>query len=127
MHYQDKTEGMSSGKVFDEVLKRLLVDTSIKTSTMFGMRCAKISGKAFIGLHMGRLVIKVGPVRAQNMFMSRQGEPFDPGNLGKPMRDWVMLPVPAHYFFIEELVAQWLSLAEEAKQFAKNASVSRSK
>lgn len=111
---------MSAGKLFDEVLRNLLSDSAIKTSTMFGMRCAKIAGKAFVGLHTGRLIAKVGPVRAQQLLNSKKGEPFDPGNMGNPMRDWVMLAQPANDLFPEEVISYWATVAEEAKQYVKN-------
>lgn len=111
---------MSAGKLFDEVLQNLLNDSAIKTSTMFGMRCAKIAGKAFVGLHTGRLIAKVGPVRAQQFLNAKKGEPFDPGNMGNPMREWIMLAPPAIDLFPEEVIAYWSSIAEEAKQYVKN-------
>ncbi len=111
---------MSAGKLFDEVLRNLLNDSAIKTSTMFGMRCAKIAGKAFVGLHTGRLIAKVGPIRAQQLLNSKKGEPFDPGNMGNPMRDWVMLAQPPNDLFPEEVISYWATVAEEAKQYVKN-------
>ncbi|MCW1969815.1 MAG: hypothetical protein KIH69_017010 [Anaerolineae bacterium] len=113
---------MSAGKLFDEVLQNLLNDSAIKTSTMFGMRCAKIAGKAFVGLHTGRLIAKIGPVRAQQFLNTKKGEPFDPGNLGNPMREWIMLAPPAIDLFPEEVVAYWISIAEEAKSYVKTVS-----
>ena len=79
---------------------------------MFGMPCAKIGGKAFVGLYKDSLVVKIGRERVEEMLKVKTGRQFDPSGMGRPMKEWVMVKEP------ESVAAKkWLALAEEAKAF----------
>lgn len=61
---------------------------------MFGMPCAKIGGKAFVGLYQDSLVVKIGRERVEKMLKAKTGRQFDPSGMGRPMKEWVAIEEP---------------------------------
>jgi hypothetical protein len=84
-------------------------------SVMFGKRCLKVKGKAFASLWENSLVIKVGQPRVQALLKAKTGLPFDPSGLNRPMKEWVMVPLPA-----ANAPKKWLALAQEARTFVES-------
>jgi hypothetical protein len=86
---------MSSRKVSTPQREQLLVEVrglhpEVTAGAMFGMPCAKVAGKAFMGSFDGGVAFKLDePVRTQALGLSGS-EPFDPSG-GRPMREWVVV------------------------------------
>ncbi|MFD8008027.1 hypothetical protein [Streptomyces mirabilis] len=96
-----------------ELFGRLAEDLAprgARLSKMFGMPCLKDpNGKAFVGLHEGELVVRLhrdSPEHAEALAVTG-AHLFDPMG-GRPMKDWVCLPLAAS--------ARWPALAEAARE-----------
>ncbi|MFJ1702893.1 hypothetical protein [Kitasatospora sp. NPDC088346] len=80
---------------------------------MFGMPCLKDpNGKAFLGLHRGELVCRLGrdtPAFAEALRLP-EAHLFDPAG-GRPMKDWVCLPAGS--------AGHWDNFAEAALRAAR--------
>ena len=96
---------------YDAVIKTLLSDPAVADSQMFGMRSAKINGKAFAGLYAGKLVLKLGD-KAKAMIAAGKATSFDPSGTGRAMGGWCVVDQPK-----TGVVKAWLALATEAKAF----------
>ena len=103
----------SPNPLYDQVLTALMTDSGISDSQMFGMRSAKVNGKAFAGLFNGALVLKLGPT-AKAMIAAGQATAFDPSGTGRIMGGWCVVDQPK-----TGAVKAWLALATEAKEFVK--------
>jgi hypothetical protein len=77
----------------------------VVSGSMFGMPCAKVAGKAFMGSYGGGVVFKLDPQARDRALALPGSRPFDPMG-GRPMREWVVVPA-AHR-------QDWLELAEAA-------------
>lgn len=76
---------------------------------LFGKRCFKVSGKAFICFYQNEMVFKLtGEVHSEALSLDGS-KLFDPSGKGRPMKEWVQ--VPFHYH------EQWIRLAEEAASY----------
>jgi hypothetical protein len=82
----------------------------VTSGAMFGMPCAKVAGKAFMGSFDGGVVFKLNePARTQALQLPGS-ELFDPSG-GRPMREWVVVSA--------EHRAGWTELAEAALDKAR--------
>lgn len=82
-----------------------------EASQMFGKPCYKIGGKAFACFFQNEMVFKLGG-NAHKEAMSLDGAKlFDPSGKGRPMKEWVQVPV--HY------QEKWTALAEAALSYVK--------
>jgi hypothetical protein len=64
----------------------------VTSGAMFGMPCAKVGGKAFMGSFDGGAVFKLDePTRSQALSLAGS-ELFDPSG-GRPMREWIVVGV----------------------------------
>jgi hypothetical protein len=62
----------------------------VESGAMFGMPCAKVAGKAFMGSFDGGAVFKLDePARSQALELAGS-ELFDPSG-NRPMREWVVV------------------------------------
>jgi hypothetical protein len=100
---------MSEPPQYRAVVEGLLSDPAVSEAQMMGMPSLKLGTKMFGGLFDGRLVVKIGRERVEQLIAAGRAEPFDPSGRGRPMRDWAVVGAPA---------ADWLELAGEAKAFA---------
>jgi hypothetical protein len=94
---------------YREVVEHLLSDPVVSEAQMMGMPSLKLGAKMFGGLFDGRLVVKIGRERVEQLIAAGRAQPFDPSGRGRPMKDWALVSAPA---------ADWLDLAGEAKAFA---------
>ena len=83
----------------------------------FGRGSLRYRGKIFAMLVRGRLVVKLPEARVAELITAGEGAAFE-ANKGTPMREWFSLD--------PESVADWLSLASEALDFARSAAVPQS-
>jgi hypothetical protein len=88
--------GMSSRKASTPEWEQLLSEVGerhpeVASGAMFGMPCAKVAGKAFMGSFDGGVVFKLDePLRGQALALGGSAL-FDPSG-NRPMRAWVVVP-----------------------------------
>ncbi|MFO0594712.1 MAG: hypothetical protein U0228_05395 [Myxococcaceae bacterium] len=86
-----------------DALGQSLGARGVQVSAMFGMPALKLNGKAFGGLFGNSAVLKLrGEVHATALGL-KGAELFDPSGMGRPMKEWVVVPF-AHR-------AKWAELA----------------
>lgn len=86
-----------------------LAERGVETSKMFGMPTLKTGGKAFAGLFRGSMVFKL-PLGVHKEAMTLRGsKPFDPGGMGRPMKEWVVVTEPYE--------RRWPGFAEVARAY----------
>jgi hypothetical protein len=96
----------ASGALWQELLHDVReVHPEVVSGSMFGMPCAKVTGKAFMGAYGGGVVFKLDPDARERALALPGATLFDPMG-GRPMREWVVVP-SAHQ-------AAWTELAEAA-------------
>ncbi len=101
---------MPSRKAATPVWEELLADVrdrhpQVVSGAMFGMPCAKVSGKLFMGSYDGGVVFKLPPPDHARALRLAGSVLFDPMG-GRPMREWVVVR-PEHR-------ATWPELADAA-------------
>jgi hypothetical protein len=87
------TTESDTGSAFDE-LSRILTAEGFAEGRMFGLRCLKYRGKAVVALHETGLAFKLGQGSAAHAAALEEAGAtiFDPAG-GRPMKDWVRVPV----------------------------------
>jgi TfoX/Sxy family transcriptional regulator of competence genes len=99
---------MTGEEEYRRVVEELLdIDPDVSQTQMMGMPSLKAGGKLFAGFSENALVVKVGKDRVAELIGSGRGEPFDPSGRDRPMRDWIVLSLPAD---------DWSKLAQEARR-----------
>jgi len=94
---------------YEAVVDELLATTPATTSKMFGMRCLKINGKAFAGLHHDAMVFKLSGSTHSEALGLPGAHLFDPSHEGRPMKEWVEVPV--------QHASRWIVFAREALKY----------
>ncbi len=101
---------MSSRKASTPQWEQLLADVrelhpDVTSGAMFGMPCAKVAGKAFMGSFDGGAVFKLDePLRGEALALGGSTL-FDPSG-NRPMREWVVVTM--------EHEDRWSQFAEAA-------------
>ena len=96
-------------KQYDAVTTELVATTPTVAGKMFGMPCLKNNGKAFAGFYQDAMVFKL-PVPQHTEALALSGARlFDPSGRGRPMKEWVEVPV--------EHASRWLELARAALRY----------
>lgn len=94
---------------YNAVASEITATSSAIMGKMFGMPCLKNNSKAFAGYYHGAMVFKLGaPAHTEALGLSG-AMLFDPSGLGRPMKEWVVVP--------EEHSSRWLDLAQEALHY----------
>jgi TfoX/Sxy family transcriptional regulator of competence genes len=91
---------------YRRVVEALLADGDVSEGQMMGMPALKAHGKMFGGCFEGRLVVKIGRDRVQELIDAGRADQFDPSGRDRPMKDWAQL---------SEHDEDWLALAREAR------------
>lgn len=93
---------------FDEIADDAVArNGDVELSRMMGMPALKRGGKLWVGFWKGEMVFKlVDPAEREAALALDGAHLFDPGERGRPMKEWVSVP-PAHE-------QQWPHLAERA-------------
>jgi hypothetical protein len=98
--------------LYDEVCDELTAAGAATRSQMFGMPCLKRGSKAFAGFTAGAMVFKLGaPDHAAAMALPG-AHLFDPMH-GRPMKEWVVIPV--------EHAARWTEFGQAARRYVAGA------
>jgi hypothetical protein len=96
---------------YQSIIEKMTQEEGVTSSQMFGMPCLKVNGKAFAGLHKGKVMTFKLTDMAHKEALSLSGaELFDPG-MGRPMKEWVVVPV--------EYKDKWFHFAREAKDYVE--------
>jgi hypothetical protein len=92
--------------LFDEIAEEL-APLGAHKSKMFGMPCLKDpNGKAFVGLYGKELVVRLDRTSTQHAdALSLTGAHLFEPMAGRPMMDWVCLPLAEHERWSEFAVA----------------------
>jgi YjbR len=96
--------------LFWRLADELFADPAVTRSTMMGYPCLRAHGKFFacVDRRTGDLVVKLPPVRVDELVAEGVGVPFAPN--GKVFRAWAAIPIPDD--------EEWSALLDEAKAFA---------
>src|SRR5947209_20428681 len=94
---------------YDAVAGEVTATSSAITGQMFGMPCLKNNGKAFAGFYQNAMVFKLGAPRHAEALALSGALLFDPSGRGRPMKEWVVVPV--------EHASRWPELAQEALRY----------
>jgi hypothetical protein len=92
---------------YEAVVSEMTATSSTTSGKMFGMPCLKNSnGKAFAGYFEGAMVFKLGGDSHGEALALSGARLFDPSERGRPMKEWVVVPI--------EHVSRWLEFARNA-------------
>ena len=87
------------------------IDDAVSASQMFGKACLKIHGKAFVAQHKDTIVFKlVAPEHTQALALLN-AVLWDPSGKGRPMKQWVALPMSASDYFQKFYLAALKNIA----------------
>jgi TfoX/Sxy family transcriptional regulator of competence genes len=95
-------------ELFDSVVAQLGRDPGVASAKMFGSAGLKIDGKFFASLYKGKLIVKLGEERVDELAAQGKADHFDPG-MGRRMREWAEVKPSTR--------EEWVSLAEESRGF----------
>lgn len=94
---------------YDAVAAELMASAGALKGTMFGMPCLKRIGKAFAGFFHDAMVFKLAaPAHARALALAG-AQLFDPSGRGRPMQEWVIVPV--------EHAARWPEFGRAALEY----------
>jgi hypothetical protein len=95
---------------YEAVVSEMMATSPTSSGKMFGMPCLKNSnGKAFAGLFEGEMVFKLGGANHAEALALSGARLFDPSERGRPMKEWVVVPI--------EHVSRWLEFARDAFEY----------
>lgn len=89
----------------------------VAVSQMFGMPCLKVGGKAFAGVFGSSMVFKLAGDAHAGALKLKGMELFDPSGMGRPMKEWVVVPA-TH-------ARRWTDLASLARDYVAPAPPTR--
>lgn len=77
-----------------DVLAESLLGDDVTQGKLFGHRCLKVVGKAFLVDFNGHLVFKLGRDAMAAWLADHESlNGFDPSGKGRPMKDWLQAPM----------------------------------
>ena len=105
----DSQSGSAAAEEYRSIVDEFVTGAGATDSKMFGAPTLKIGGKAFASLWQGGVVFKL-PVAERERALAMSGAHlFDPGNMGRAMKEWVVVPV--------EHAREWSELAWAALKY----------
>ena len=87
-----------------------------KPGNMFGWLCYKIGRKPYIFFDMNSgngMVFKLEKQAIENVMSEFGGQIFNPGDKGKPMKNWVVVDFAHHHIWEELLQMAYQNIIEE--------------
>ena len=78
---------------YDEVCSALTAMTEAAQGKMFGMPCLKIGSKVFAGFYRDAMIFKLSGATHSQALALAGAHLFDPGGMGRAMKEWVVVPV----------------------------------
>jgi hypothetical protein len=97
--------GAETEKTYQAIAKAL-EPLGVVQSKMFGMPALKANGKAFAGLFGDAIVFKLKDSAHAEAMALAGAELFDPSGMGRPMKEWIVVP-SAHR-------SRWKALGQRA-------------
>ena len=92
---------------YEAVVSEMIATSPTSGGKMFGMPCLKNNnGKAFAGYFEGSMAFKLGGTSHTKALALSGARLFDPSGRGRPMKEWVEVPV--------EHSSRWLEFARDA-------------
>lgn len=76
---------------------------------LFGKPCLKINGKAFACFFQDEMVFKLNQPAHADALSLDGAVLFDPSGKGRPMKEWVQVPI--------DFEGQWMEFAKAALQY----------
>jgi hypothetical protein len=111
------TSGPDVEQLYETIAAGFRGQPGVTEGTGFGSSPGlRVSGKIFMMLVKGQLVLKLPKQRVDELVASGAGFPFDSGR-GRPMKEWVSIPA--------ERGTGWESLAREAMLFVSSGASGR--
>lgn len=80
---------------YRKIAEALADGARVVASQMFGKPCLKVGGKAFLAQHKDAVVFKLGSPDHERALAMEGSVLWDPSGKGRPMREWVAVPVTA--------------------------------
>src|SRR6266480_5369420 len=115
MNRGDTTMALEPQAAYEAVASEMMATSPTTSGKMFGMPCLKNSnGKAFAGYFEGAMVFKLGGDSHAKALALPGAKLFDPSERGRPMKEWVVVPV--------EYVSRWLEFARDAFAYVSRGS-----
>lgn len=93
-------------ELFDQIAETLSRQPGVRRAKMFGMPSLKINGNAFMGYLDGEVTFKLNGEAHARALSLPGAHRFDPGKMGRPMKEWISVPAEAS--------ADWVDLADAA-------------
>src|SRR5436190_16400389 len=98
---------LESQAAYEAVVSEMIATSPTTSGKMFGMPCLKNSnGKAFAGYFEGMMVFKLGSASHAEALTLSGAKLFDPSERGRPMKEWVVVPL--------EHASRWFEFAQDA-------------
>ncbi len=98
---------------YEKLVENLANGESVVAAQMFGKACLKVNGKAFLAQHKETVVFKLTEPEHKKAMAVAGATLWDPSDRGRPMKEWVALPISAATMF--------QSLAAAAMAYVSNA------
>jgi hypothetical protein len=98
---------------YQDLVMRLEATEGIEAGQMFGKPCLKIHGKAFAAQHKETVAFKLGGATHARAIALSGAVLWDPSGKGRPMKEWVALPVTQSSRF-DEMAEAAMSYVGEA-------------
>jgi len=80
---------------YEKLTNQYLDDPKVVVGQMFGKPCVKVKGKAFLAQHKEAIVFKLSGTAHEKAMSHKGAVLWDPSGKGRPMKEWVALPVTA--------------------------------
>jgi hypothetical protein len=104
---------LESQAAYEAVVSEMIATSPTTSGKMFGMPCLKNSnGKAFAGYLESAMVFKLGGAGHAEALALPGANLFDPSERGRPMKEWVVVPV--------EHSSRWLEFARDAFDYVSD-------
>jgi hypothetical protein len=98
---------------FESISTQFAFQDGVVAGKMFGMPCLYVNGNAFLGYFKEKMVFKLTGLDHQEALSLTEAELFDPGDYGRPMKEWVLVPF--------EYADKWPQLAQAAFHYMSQA------
>ena len=83
---------MSAESEYEKLTNHLTENNDVVSSQMFGKKCLKVKGKAFLALHLKTVVFKLSGDAHKKALAQKGAALWDPSGKGRPMKEWVAVP-----------------------------------
>lgn len=86
---------------FERIVTRLGGSGGVEVGQLFGKTCLKMNGKAFVAQHHETVAFKLTGNEREVAIALDGAALWDPSGKGRPMKEWIALPVAANKHFKE--------------------------